>query len=300
MRMEVILKSKYKGILYIIGAAFCFALMNTFVKLSGELPSLQKAFFRNLVALIFAFIIMKKERIKIEWKKGDGWYLFLRSMFGTLGIFANFYAVDHLFLPDASMLNKMSPFFAIIFSYFILKEKINFVQFLGVVGAFLGCIFIIKPSFQNMNFVPSVIGLGGGLFAGIAYTMVRILGQRGVKGPLVVFVFSTFSCLTAVPYLIFHYEPMSQVQLCYLLLAGLAAAGGQFGITAAYFHAPAKEISIYDYSQVLFAAVFGYILFRDKPDIYSVIGYVLIITMAVVMFLYSKKRANMEELKRQN
>ena len=114
------MKSKYKGIIYILCAAFCFALMNAFVRLSGDLPSLQKAFFRNLVALIFAFVIIRKDRIKIEWKQGDGKYLFWRALFGTLGVFFNFYAVDHLVLSDASMLNKMSPFFAIVFSYLIL------------------------------------------------------------------------------------------------------------------------------------------------------------------------------------
>lgn len=286
------MKAKYKGILYIILSAFCFALMNAFIRLSGDLPSLQKTFFRNLVALIFAYAIMRKDNIKIEWKKGDGKYLFLRAMFGTIGIICNFYAVDHLVLSDASMLNKMSPFFAILFSYFILKEKMNPVQILSVFVAFIGCLFIVKPTFSNMDLVPSLVGLTGGLTAGAAYTMVRILGKRGVKGPFVVFFFSTFSCLAVLPYLIFCYQPMSGMQLFYLLMAGLAATGGQFGITAAYFHAPAKEISVYDYSQVIFAAVIGFFLFGQIPDGYSFIGYVLICTMAIVMFLYNKRKAS--------
>lgn len=284
------MKSRYKGILFIICAAFCFALMNVFVRLSGELPSIQKAFFRNLVALLFAFAIMKKDGIKMKIRKGDGWGLVLRSFFGTLGIFCNFYAVDHLVLSDASMLNKMSPFFAILFSYLILKEKVNLVQFLGVVIALIGCIFIIKPSFYLTDVIPSLIGLCGGLCAGIAYTMVRILGKRGVEGAFVVFFFSTFSCVSAIPYLLVYYQPMTKMQLVYLLLAGFAAAGGQFSITAAYFHAPAKEISVYDYSQVIFAAVIGFVLFGQVPDKYSVIGYILIGSMAIVMFLYNKRK----------
>lgn len=285
------MKSKYKGILYIIVSAFCFALMNAFIRLSGDLPSLQKAFFRNFVALIFAYGVMRKEHVKIGWNKGDGKYLFLRAFFGTCGIICNFYAVDHLVLSDASMLNKMSPFFAIIFSFLILKEKVNFVQLVSVVVAFTGCLFIVKPTFANMDLIPSLIGLCGGLGAGIAYTMVRILGKRGVKGPFIVFFFSTFSCLATLPYLIFCYEPMSLKQLGYLLLAGLAATGGQFGITAAYFHAPAIEISVYDYSQVVFAAVIGFFLFGQIPDRYSFLGYILICTTAVVMFLYNKRKA---------
>lgn len=285
------MKSKYKGIMYIIASAFCFSLMNTFIRLAGDLPSLQKAFFRNAVALIFAYIIMRKEHMKIGWKKGDGKYLFLRAFFGTMGIICNFYAVDHLVLSDASMLNKMSPFFAIVFSYLILRERINIVQFFSLIVAFVGCLFIVKPTFSNMDLFPSLVGLCGGLGAGIAYTMVRILGKRGIKGSFVVFFFSAFSCLAVLPYLIFCYEPMTSQQLTYLLLAGLAATGGQFGITAAYFHAPAIEISVYDYSQVVFAAIIGFFLFGQMPDVYSIIGYILICTVAVVMFLYNKRSA---------
>ena len=283
------MKSKYKGIMYIIASAFCFALMNAFIRLAGDLPSIQKAFFRNAVALVFAYIIIRRDHVKIGWNKGDGKYLFLRAFFGTLGIICNFYAVDHLVLSDASMLNKMSPFFAIIFSYLILRERINIVQLFSVVIAFTGCLFIVKPTFYNMHLFPSMIGLCGGLGAGIAYTMVRILGKRGIKGPFVVFFFSAFSCLAVLPYLIFCYEPMTSRQLTYLLLAGLAATGGQFGITAAYFHAPAIEISVYDYSQVVFAAIIGFFLFGQMPDVYSFIGYILICTVAVVMFLYNKR-----------
>ena len=126
------------GILYIIISAFCFALMAMFVRLAGDLPSVQKSFFRNLVALIFAFVLLKKDRIGFSGKKENVKYLFIRSLAGTIGILCNFYAVDHLVLSDASMLNKMSPFFAIIFSALILKEKVKIPQALIVIGAFLG------------------------------------------------------------------------------------------------------------------------------------------------------------------
>ena len=96
--------------------------------------------------------------------------------------------------------------------------------------------------------------------------------------------FSGFSCLVTLPYLIFDFHPMSGMQLVYLLFAGLAAAGGQFSITAAYFHAPAKEISVYDYSQILFSAAMGFIVFGQIPDVLSWIGYALICAMAVAMF----------------
>ena len=276
---------KYKGILLIICSAFFFALMNMFVRMAGDLPSVQKSFFRNLIAFFFAFMIMRKNGIPFGCKKENRISLLLRATVGTLGVLCNFYAVDHLVLADASVLNKMSPFFAILFSYIILKEKITIRQGAIVVVAFLGSLLVIKPTFANMDLVPSIIGLCGGLFAGAAYTYVRKLTTHGEKGPMVVCFFSGFSCLVLLPFLIFDYHPMSLAQLLILLMAGLAAAGGQFTITAAYSYAPAREISVYDYSQIIFAAILGFVVFGQIPDLLSWIGYAIIVGMAVLNYI---------------
>ena len=82
---------------------------------------------------------------------------------------------------------------------------------------------------------------------------------------------------------------MSLLQVVTLLGAGLAAAGGQFSITAAYFYAPAREISVFDYSQIIFAAALGFFLFGQVPDGWSVIGYVMICSMGIWMFLRNRK-----------
>ncbi|MGN0601119.1 MAG: DMT family transporter, partial [Oscillospiraceae bacterium] len=170
---------KYLGIIYIIMSAFCFAFMNAFVRLAGDLPATQKSFFRNLVALIFAVIILIKNKIPFKCQsKSNIPALLVRGGIGTLGILCNFYAIDHLVLADASMLNKMSPFFVIVFSFFFLHERLTFFQGAAVLTAFVGSLFIIKPSF-NMEVFPAFLGLIGGMSAGAAYTAVRYLGQHG-------------------------------------------------------------------------------------------------------------------------
>lgn len=283
------MKSRQKAILYIISAAFFFSLMNTFVRLAGDIPSIQKSFFRNLIAFICAFAIIRKENISMIPRKDAIGGLMVRSVCGTVGILCNFYAVDHLVIADASMLNKLSPFFAIIFSLLFLKEKVSPMQWALVIGAFAGSLLIIKPSFSNADMFPAIIGFIGGMGAGAAYTAVRKLSGMGVKGTYVVFFFSGFSCLVTLPSLIFDYHSMTLIQLLYLILAGCSAAAAQFSITAAYFNAPAKEISVYDYSQVIFSAIIGMIVFGQMPDILSIAGYIIICAMAVIMFVYNKK-----------
>lgn len=285
------MSEKNKGICYILLAAVCFSLMSLFVRLSGDIPSIQKSLFRNLVALIFAAVILRKEKIPFRAGKGNTKYLVLRAVFGTLGIFCNFYAIDHLALSDANMLNKLSPFFAIIFSYFLLKERAAFYQVICVIIAFIGTLFILRPGFDNIVTFPALIGLLGGLGAGAAYTMVRKLSERGVKGPFIVFFFSAFSCCAALPFCIFSYTPMEPWQLGFLLLAGLAASGGQFSITAAYAHAPAKEISVYDYSQIIFSSLWGILFLGEFPDWISIVGYLIIFGASLTMFLKNKRTA---------
>ncbi len=281
-------KSKYKAIIYIILSAFSFAFMFAFVRMSGDLPTFQKVFFRNFVALIIAVgtLIKTKTPFKIGDKKNH-MVLFVRAAAGTAGMIGNFYAIDQLALSDASMLNKMSPFFTIVFSYIFLKEKLTPFQLLTVIGAFIGALFIIKPSFANAALFPAVIGFLGGMGAGLAYACVRFLGQHGVQGKVIVAYFSGFSCLVTLPYLLVFGKAMSSYQILCLIGAGCAAAGGQFGITAAYTHAPAREISVYDYSQLLFTTLLGFFLFADVPDVWSFVGYVIIVTMGVLVFLYN-------------
>lgn len=277
---------KKKGILYICLSAFCFACMSACVRLAGDLPVIQKSFFRNIVAFVIAGIVLLRDGSGFKPENIKNWPYFLaRAVFGTAGLLCNFYAVDHLLLSDASMLNKLSPFFAVLASFFILKEKFSWKQGLILAGAFTGVLLIAKPGLHGMDPVPVLVGVLGGLCAGVAYTFVRKLGQKGERGPLIVFVFSGFSCLVVLPFLIAGYTPMTRFQFVILMGAGLAAAGGQFSITAAYCHAPAREISVYDYSQIIFSAVLGFFLFGDIPDLWSISGYVIICGMAILNFM---------------
>lgn len=281
--------SKTKGILFILCSAFCFALMNAFVRLAGDLPPVQKSFFRNAVAFVFASIILMRQGGGFRWRKGNLPLLIVRASFGTIGILCNYYAIDHLLLSDASMLNKLSPFAAIIFSLIFLHEKVKPVQAAAIIIAFGGALCIIKPSFDLTEFFPALVGFFGGVCAGAAYTAVRVLSQREERGAYIVFFFSGFSCLSVVPWLLMHGEPMTLAQTLSLLGAGFAATGGQFSITAAYSNAPASEISVFDYSQVVFAAILGFFMFGQIPDWLSVLGYCIICGVSIGMFCYNRR-----------
>ena len=286
-----------KGIIFLICSAFFFALMAVFVRLAGDIHFIQKAFFRNAVAFIIALggtikdvRLNGKQAVAIP--KGAMLYLFLRAIAGSIGVFGNFYAIDRILLADAAILNKMAPFFTILFCYIILKEKIKPVPLICIIIAFLGSILIVKPSFNFTQMLPTLAAFMGGVGAGLAYASIRKLSYLGCNGKIIILFFSAFSMMLSVPYMITSFNPMTGHQILMLCCAGGCAAGGQFSVTAAYYHAPANKISIYDYSQVLFSTLFGLIFFAQFPDWMSILGYIIIISMAIINYIYTHKKDN--------
>lgn len=279
-----------KGIFCIIIAGFGFALMSLFVKLSGDLPSMQKGFFRNIIAVFISSIpLIKHWKVINIPRNNTGWLVLIsRSVFGTIGLVLNFYAISHISLADSSIIQKLSPFIIIILSYIFFKEEMTRFQVFAIIIAFIGITLIIKPSGNNIISMGALAALLGALCAGIAYTCVRYLGTHNISGEFIIFFFSSLSSLMLLPYLILDYRTMTYYQLSMLLLAGISATIGQYGVTFAYKFAAAKNISVFDYSQVLFSGIFGYMFFGEFPDFQSLIGYIIVISVGIVLVLRSK------------
>ena len=285
-----------------MGSAFGFALMGMFVRLADDfgeaIPFTQKSFFRNIVAVVVAGVVFarmcgragarpsREERgsVALPRDRMPWWPLVWRSVFGTIGIFGNFYALSHIPLGDACMLNKLSPFSAVVASWLLLGERVTVRQGIAVVVAFVGAMFVVKPGFALAGeTVAALAGLAGGIAAGLAYMCVRRLGILKVEPSFIVLFFSGFSTLVTLPFLLFDYHPMTWTQVAILFGAGVSATAGQFGITAAYRLAQPRELAVYDYTNVVFAALLGFAVFGQVPDAFSWIGIAIIVAMGVWM-----------------
>ena len=280
-----------KGVLCILTAGMGFSLMSLFVRMSGELPVYEKAFFRNIVAAVISvYMLIKKGELREIRKLNKTTIpaLIVRCMAGTAGIFLNFWAIDHIALADSNMLNKTSPIFALIFTAILLKDIPKLTDVICTVTALIGVVFVVKPG-SSLFQIGSLAGLLGGLGAGLAYSCVRILGTHNVKGEIIVAAFSIFSSACSLPLIIANPVPMTAKQLVLLILAGAGAAVGQLFITAAYTYAPPKDISIYDYAQVVYAAILAFIVWGEIPDALSIAGYIIIIGIAAVQWRLKRR-----------
>ncbi|MCY1565109.1 DMT family transporter [Staphylococcus pettenkoferi] len=279
---------KMKGIIAILISAIGFSFMSVFFRLAGDLPVFQKSLARNLVAMFIPLFFLYKYKQPLFGKLSSQPLLIARSALGLTGVLFNIYAIDHMILSDADTLMKLNPFWTILLSLFFLREKIFKYQIIAMIVAIAGMLFVVKPEFSSAM-IPSLIGLMSGIFAASAYTCVRALSTR--EAPYtIVFYFSFFSIIVLIPFTIFTYEPMSWLQMLYLLGAGLSAAVGQIGITLAYSFAPAKDISIFTYASIIFTALFGFVLFGESPDFYAMLGYVIIIGASYYMFEKARRQ----------
>lgn len=279
---------KMKGIIAILISAIGFSFMSVFFRLAGDLPVFQKSLARNLVAMFIPLFFLYKYKQPLFGKLSSQPLLIARSALGLTGVLFNIYAIDHMILSDADTLMKLNPFWTILLSLLFLREKIFKYQIIAMIVAIAGMLFVVKPEFSSAM-IPSLIGLMSGIFAASAYTCVRALSTR--EAPYtIVFYFSFFSIIVLIPFTIFTYEPMSWLQMLYLLGAGLSAAVGQIGITLAYSFAPAKDISIFTYASIIFTALFGFILFGESPDFYAMLGYVIIIGASYYMFEKARRQ----------
>ena len=277
-----------KGVCAILLSALGFAFMGMFVRLADDfgapISPFQKSFFRNAVALVVAAIFFfSSSSSRIASAKGSWGILSLRAICGTIGIFGNFYALSHIPIADAMALNKTSPFFTVLFSWMFLSQRLSIRQALAVIGAFIGALFIIKPDFNNPAVVPAVCGLIGGVGAGGAYACLHALGKRGVDGKFIVLFFSAVSSLASVPFMVLDFQPMTINQIAVLIAAGVSAAIGQFGITAAYRYAQPRNIVAFDYTGIAFSAILGYAAFGQILDVYSFIGFLTIAVTACLL-----------------
>lgn len=283
----------YAGIALMLASGLGFAAMNLFIRLAGpDIPSVQKSFFRNLVVFFVALFFVSRDlkgRKKIIRTKSEGFWLVMRSLFGLVGVLANFYAVDHIPIANASVLNKLSPFFTIIFAAIFLKEKVNKVQVISIFTAFVGVLILSKPEAGAMAEVfPTLIAVVGGVAAGAAYTSVRYLTMQGTSGSVIVLFFAAFSCVALLPSLLLNFVPMTGQQWLYMFLLGIGAAVGQYAITFAYKFAAPSRISIFDYSMVIFAMVLGMLFLDQYPDFWSLLGSAIVFFAFLMMFTYNR------------
>lgn len=277
------------AIFSMILSALSFSLMQIIVKISGgNIPLMEQVFARNFITLLISLIIMIKNKERIFSHKNNIIAILSRAIFGYLGVVTFFYATNNMLLADASVLQRTSPFWATLFAFIISKEKILNIQWMALIIAIIGSIFIIKPK-MNSNLTTSLIALSSAIFAGIAQATIGFLKGKE-SNSLIIFYFSLISCLLSLIYFKSFVMP-NLYDLIALILIGIFAGLGQFFLTISCKKAPVSTVSIFNYSGVIFSYIFSIFILNEVLDAYSIFGTILTILAALTVYFYKKKEA---------
>lgn len=281
------MKDNQKAIVYILISALAFTLMSTVVKLAKDIPTYEKVFFRNIINLIIAVNILKRDKISFWGEKKNRKYLVIRGVLGLLGVVCNFYAVTQMNLSDASMLFNLTPFFVTIFAIFFLGERILKIEYISLISAFIAVLLVIKPQF-NMGIIGGVVGIIGAACAGGAYTLVSHINKK--ENPVtIVFYFTFVSVILMTPFMIFNFVKPNMIELLLLILVGIFASVGQFMVTLAYKYGKPSEVAIYNYTSIVFAIAIGFGIWKEVPDKWSILGSIILIGTGINLYIQKRK-----------
>ncbi len=261
---------------FAIAAGASFATMGALIKtVSPELPTEMVVFLRNLFGLITLLPWLYKTRLPSLKTERFGGHI-LRAVFGLSAMYCFFYAIHHMPLANAVLLNYSAPVFAPIIAYYWLQEKFSFWTYPAVGLGFVGIIFILHPTVAFLTGA-TLVGMASGILVAIAMISIRRMANTE-PATRIVFFFTMFSVIFSSVPLLWAWQTPSPLALIAMIGAGMFATFGQLSLTRAYALAPAAQIGSMIYSAVVFSAIWGWLIWDEELDRSFLIGTLLVAT----------------------
>jgi drug/metabolite transporter (DMT)-like permease len=271
------------------GSSLLFAATGAAVKLASPSVSNEMAvFFRSFFGLL----------VLIPWLVRGGLaglrtpyprQQVTRALAGLAAMYCFFYAIAHLPLAEAMLLNYSSPLFIPFIAWLWLGEPIPEGIGWAIGVGFIGICLILKPGLGFFS-PASAVGLLSAVLTATAMVAIRGLA-RHEPTTRIVFYFGVVCSVASAPGLLWGWRPPSAPALALLVLVGVLATSGQLLLTRAYALAPAARIGPFTYSTVVFAALFGWFLWGEVPDGLSVVGGTLVFAAGVLAIRVLRPRA---------
>lgn len=270
-------------------AGFLFGCMGVFVKLGAQYFSHDElVFYRSFIGLLMIYAIIRQQGLSLATAH---WQSHLwRGVSGTIALVLFFYCITVLPLATAVTLNYTSPLFLTILTMLVFKERFHAPLTFAVAVGFAGMVLLLQPTLERDQFIPGLFGLVSGLFAGIAMLNVRQLGLHGEPEWRVVFYFSLIASLVSgATMLSGAIHPVSAGSL--LILAGLGGSAtlAQLAMTRAYRTGKTLVVSSLSFSTVMFASLFGVILWDEALPLTGWAGMALIVAGSVLSLRLAPK-----------
>ena len=278
-------KGKKEGFLTLIGSAFAFSLMTVCVKqVGGRIPVAELVFFRSVFSLCITKIMISKAGI-YTWGQNKK-LLLARGLIGTGALFCVFKAIESLPLAAATIIQYTYPIFAALFAWLLINEKTKRRIFVAIFLGWIGIQIVVKPLWvktldNQLAILSIIIALSGALLTALAYITVRRLSKKENQ-LVIVFYFPLVSIPITLPFMIEHAVLPSSSEWAYILGIGVFTQLGQLFITNGLSRMPAGYAGAINYTQVLFATLWGVVIFSEPLNIYILVGAAFILSATLI------------------
>jgi drug/metabolite transporter (DMT)-like permease len=274
-----------EGARFMLISAAAFAGMTAAAKEVGaRLPLFEIVFVRAALSVLATLILLRRARVPALGSRRP--LLWLRGLFGFAGVSCSFYAVIHLPLAEATLLQFVHPVFTVALAALLLGERIGRGVWVGIPLALAGLLLVVRPGFlfgrAAAPLDPFAVGvaIGGAFFAADAYVAVRHLVRTGEHPLAIVFSFPAVTLALSLPLMLRDFVWPAGEEWLWLFVTGATAQVGQMALTHGIQRLPASRATVYSYTQVVFASLLGAVLFGETPDAGTAAGAVLVLAGA--------------------
>ncbi len=270
------------GALWMLVAGFLFACMGVIVKLgSAYFSHVELVFYRSFLGLLMVYLIMRQQRISVTtryWRSH-----LLRGISGSVALSLFFYCITVLPLATAVTLNYTAPLFLTLFTMLVFKDKFHLPLTVAITLGFCGVVLLLHPTLKHDQLIPGLLGLVSGFLGGIAYFNIRQLGMTGEPETRTVFYFSLTATIGSGVWILFdNIHAITPQGFVILIGLGLSATLAQLAMTRAYRLGSTLVVGSLAYSTIIFASLFGMILWNEALPLTGWMGMALIVAGGVI------------------
>jgi len=275
--------------LWMLVSGFLFGCMGVLVKLSAaHFSSIELVFYRSIIGFLIICAIVSVRRLPLStlcWKN-HCW----RGLSGLGSVLMFFYCITQLPLATAVTLNYTSPLFLTLLTTIILKDHFHWLLAVAVVLGFVGVVILLRPFLQEDQWSGGLIGLASGFFAAVAYLNIKQLSNLGEPDWRVVFYFTLISTIITFIWMLFDtFHPVTLVNFLFLLGIGITATLAQLALTRAYRTGKILVVGALAYSTVIFASLWGILIWGEVLSLSSWLGIGLIVAGGLLSLRTSTK-----------
>ena len=270
------------GFFYMFISVCAFSLMDVIVKWSDDYPVGQVLFFRGFCGIIPILFLIPKDRFFNFYKTERAALHIKRCLAGLIAIVSIFVALRNLPLATVVSISFASPIFTTIFSIFLLDEKVGFYRWLAVLVGFIGIVIISEPGFSSLNIYyiyPIIFCLG------LSYVAIAIRKLSSTEPVWLISFFFSFSILIFSFFSLYQQWIMpSFVDLILLSSIGILGGIANLWLSQSYKFSEVSLVSPLKYLALVFAIVFGYLVWDEIPTIKTLMGALLVILSSFIIF----------------